>query len=74
MAPTPERSATVMASVGDTVGLQPLITPLSVANRNAAEAELTPACSTNCEPPLNTMPVGAPGTETTSGMMEPVPE
>ena len=60
------------AGIG-TFGFQPRITPLSVANRNT-DGPSAPSCVTwNPEPPLNTVPVGAPPTVTTSGIGLPFP-
>src|SRR4051812_46400124 len=56
---------------GGTVGFQPVISPLSEANRNGAEALVPPADTMNCPVPLNTVPVTLPPPAmfTTSGTM-----
>src|SRR5919204_3592709 len=75
MAPSDAVNATwawVEGAGGGTAGLHPRMVPLSVANRNSAGPEFVTSVTTNCEPPLNTAPVGAPGTLTTSGIAVPV--
>src|ERR1700680_787735 len=67
-----------MACVGSTLGVQPLMVPSSVSNRNKAGPELLLADTTKPEVELVTSPVGEPtvglkngfapnGTVTTSG-------
>src|SRR6266536_3518202 len=77
MAPAPERSTPISVCVdsggGGTAGLHPRIVPASVAKMNREEPELVSTLTTNPEPPLNTSPVGAPGTLTTSGRALPDP-
>jgi hypothetical protein len=52
--------------VGSTFGFQPLIVPLSLAKMNAAGPDLAPKLTTKPEPPLKTVPVGAPLTMLTT--------
>src|SRR5436309_2165643 len=66
-------SAWVAGPGGGTAWFQPLMMPLSVAKMNAAGPELVPSLITNPLPPLKTMPVGVPGTVTTSGRTAPGP-
>ena len=66
-------SAWVAGPGGGTAWFQPLMMPLSVAKMNVAGPESVPLLITNPFPPLKTMPVGAPGTVTTSGRTAPVP-
>jgi hypothetical protein len=47
--------------------------PSSVAKMNSAAPEFVPSVTTNPGPPLNTAPVGALGTFTTSPCLAPVP-
>src|SRR5262245_25341383 len=63
-----------MAVVAATVGDQPRIWPFSVENRKRAPADL-PACVTAnaFASPLTTVPVGPPGTSTTSAAFAPEP-
>src|SRR4051812_37025575 len=77
MAPTSDRSAACWAwcegGGGGTPGLHPRIVPLSVEKMNSAAPEFVPSLTTNPGPPLNTSPVGAPGTLTTSDCGVPDP-
>ena len=66
-------NAFVEGAGGGTPGFQPRIVPNSVANRNRDGPEKPSWLTTNREPPLNTAPVGAPGTFTTNGIAIPVP-
>ena len=56
-----------------TPGFQPRIFPSSVENRNSEGPDTPSWLTTKSELPLNTVPVGAPFTLTTSGMVAPVP-
>ena len=78
MASRPARFTTVNDRVRGvrgrgTPGFHPRIVPLSVANRNTAGPESAPWCTTKSLLPLKTVPVGAPPTSTTSGILAPVP-
>ena len=62
------------ATVPFTVGDQPRILPSCVAKRKRAEPLLPSALTTNAlELPLNTVPVGPPGTLTVSADLTPTP-
>ena len=57
-----------------TVGDQPRIVPPSVANRNRADPDFPFWLTTkSVATPLNTVPVGPPGTATVSGCFPPPP-
>src|SRR4051812_2821386 len=77
MASWPDMSTTLNA-LGDgagagTFGFHPRIVPDSPANRNSDGPE-SPMCeTTKPDPPLKTVPVGAPNTFTTNGSGVPVP-
>ncbi len=58
---------------GGTFGFQPRIVPPSVANRNTDGPEEPAWWTLKPVPPLNTSPVGASLTPTTSGFAAPVP-
>src|SRR6266852_132527 len=74
MAPVDERSTPGIASAPFTVGDQPRIIPASVANRNRAGPDLPLWLTTkSVAAPLNTVPVGPPGTETVSACFTPLP-
>src|SRR5438552_17170341 len=72
MAPAAEVTA-ITAWVGDTAGLHPEIVPSSLAKRKRAGPEVVPLVTTKLVPPLNTVPVGAPGTFTTRDCGVPLP-
>ena len=70
------RSAPTMASVepgAGTVGFHPEIVPSSLANRKRAAPETPFFVTANPVPPLNTVPVGAPGTVTVRACFAPRP-
>src|SRR5436309_1426670 len=77
MAPAPDRSTTTSVLVdgvpAGTTGFHPRMVPLSVANRKRAGPACGPCPTTNSGPPLNTVPVGAPATCTTSDWGMPAP-
>ena len=77
IASLPWRFTTVNARVEvpgpGTPGFQPRIAPASVSNRNSDAPALPPWLTTKPGPPLNTVPVGAPPTRTTSGIALPIP-
>ena len=52
---------------------QPEIVPVRLAKMKIAGPEVAPLMTTNPIPPLNTMPVGEPGTSTTMGNGVPIP-
>ena len=52
-----------------TFGFQPEMVPSSLAKRNRAAPDTPPDVTANPVPPLNTVPVGAPGTVTVSGIV-----
>src|SRR5215813_5915707 len=66
------RIAAVAGAGGGTAGFQPRIVPDSVAKMNRDGPDAWPLVTTNPVPPLNTAPVGAPGTETTSETFVPL--
>ena len=73
-APLAEESTPAIAVVPFTVGDQPRICPPSVAKRKRA-APLLPAWLTtkSVAAPLNTAPVGPPGTDTVKACFAPAP-
>src|SRR6266545_2040673 len=77
MGSSPDRSAPTSVWVegaGDgTAGLHPRIWPAIVAKMNRAAPELVPSVTTKPVPPLNTTPVGPPGTLTSSAILLPAP-
>src|SRR5262249_42281962 len=58
---------------GGTPGFQPEIVPSSAAKMKRAGPEDPPLETTKPGPPLKTMPVGAPATDTTSDEIAPAP-
>src|SRR5260221_1642435 len=73
-APDAERSTPGTAVAPFTAGDHPRIIPLSVANRNLAGPDLPLWLTTKAVAlPLDTVPVGPPGTATVSATFEPVP-
>jgi len=74
IAPDADRSTPGIAVAPFTVGDQPRIVPPSVANRNRAAPDFPFWLTTkSVATPLNTVPVGPPGTATVSACFAPLP-